>query len=308
MSYTEFDLILEASFHDINMLSEAKMTPAQRRKIASLGKSGWEIVKHSKDGVHMSKGKQKLYVNDSGSTYMLSEGQTPIDVTELMETLDEDTLVLTESVISNFLGKFKRTKPKLKIYSNGIDGVICVAEAQGNYSIYHTVNRKIVSEKDNLDADAASDYVEQHDGYRKVSNRARLLSIIGMIGGVGAIAIGAGTIAAIGLRLVFGLLAMREEIRSTNIQAVSAAIEEVKQDAIKNIDASLTTTGGDIRVDVSPLERTMAELGAETGGFSIMSIITTPLFWVAGATFSVVIAKLNPFSEFTSRLSSNLLS
>jgi hypothetical protein len=228
------------------------------RKVTALGKSGWEIQKRDNDKVIMSKDKKEMFVYTTGQTFSINESKEESDVSDLIEALvDEDAdEQLDESFISNAINKM-RGKPKITIYSNGRDGVISIAELNNNLSLYHSVKGNIIHESSAISSDAIADYIETHKekGYRKVTNRADLIRISSMVLGTAALALGAGVVAGIGVRMIISLIAMREEARAATVVGDSAEqIKELKDQLMTHIDNTMSRANGAIVIDMDSMQ------------------------------------------------------
>lgn len=284
--HTEFTLMLEAESLAMTEGRSSSMSTKQRSMVSKLGRTGWEIRKKEKDKVVMQKGDKEMFVYSSGETFVLSEGKEQ-NVTEMMETLLEGSEVLEEGIIQNLIGKFKSTKPKMKMYSNGRDGVIAIATANGTTSIYHTEKGEVVFENSVISQQALEDYIEKYEqkGYQKIRNKATLYRVLGLIAGAGAIGLGAGVMAAVGVRLVSSLMAMYEDTQNAQVAANSEQIEDAREEVMGKIDSSIQMSGDTLTVDTAPLE---SSIEATEGSSGILDFIMNTPGMVALGTITGV--------------------
>lgn len=264
--------MLEAESLALNEKRSEPMTVKQRDKVSKLGQSGWEIRKREEDKVVMQKGDKELFVYTSGKTFAITEGREE-DVTELMDALLEGDGVLEEGVLQNLINKFKSTKPKMTIYSNGRNGAIAIARSNGTTSIYHTENGEVVFENSTISDQALSDHIETYEqkGYQKIRNRATLYRVLGLIAGSGAIALGAGVMAAVGFRLITGLMALYEDTQASQVGANADQVEEVKNEVMTKIDSAVQMSGDTLTIDPEALDASIEAVDGSS--FTLMSVL-----------------------------------
>lgn len=81
-----FERILKESY---DVLQEQAMTVRQRQKVASLKRSGWEILKKDGDKVVMKKDGKEVFVYSTGKTFFIKEGKE-VDITEMVDALGDE--------------------------------------------------------------------------------------------------------------------------------------------------------------------------------------------------------------------------
>src|SRR5690554_63649 len=197
-----------------------------------------------------------------------------------------DDQVLTESAASSVMNKFRSRFPRTSIYSDGRDGIISIAKDGNGYSLFHSKSGRVVFEQPRIDKNDALDYVESLS-YRKVTNWKGILQIAGVFAAGALMAVGAGTVAMLSVRLIIslGTMYLASETPQVSPEAIDAAkrVASSMRDTISN---SVSTSGGDVVVNISKLDEPISAgitsdniIGNIAGGIATVSSALMKMGW-----------------------------
>lgn len=102
-----FEQALEQASSSLETTNEA-MTMKQKQKVASMRRSGWEILKKEDDKVVMQKDDKEVFVYTSGKTFFITESGAQEDITILTDSFLQEDDLLVEGVVDDVVGKMKK--------------------------------------------------------------------------------------------------------------------------------------------------------------------------------------------------------
>lgn len=232
-----FEQALAESYQQL--YESTTMTPTQRRKVAAMGRVGWDIdpAQSVDDVIVMTKGAATVRITRKGEALMDSDSG-PVDMTSLVTLFESDTEEeLMEGVMDRVLSVFKRNKLKTNIYWDGGKGVIALTRSSKGYSLHHVHGKNVVRSIGDLPYEQAVDYIESvTPSMRVVRDEKTLLLVIGSLGQLAFWAT-AGVMAAMAFRGLFEAFSLirQQNTATPDKDLVDSARERAEELAEKGL-------------------------------------------------------------------------
>lgn len=265
---TQFYDLLEQEYKSLSSLNESvKLTAAQRKKVTSLGRNGWSVLKQDGDKVVMQKDDKEVFVYSTGKTFFVTESDIEIEVGDLLEEAYSEE-ILEESLSRLIPSIFKRNKPKIKMYVSGPNIIAVVKKVDGTYSFVHIIDKKVHKESDSITLPEIKEYLGMYPSYKKLTDlgKAFRFAMLGIILGMGIFA--GGSVAFMALRGLFFTFGVLVELNRPTKYGIDD--EETRKAIVSSLEKSIHSKSGEFELDVD------APVLPGKSDFKISDIISMP--------------------------------
>lgn len=254
--------------------SRIKMTSQQRRKVSSMGRNGWDIVKQDGDKIVMSKDGKEVFVYSTGKTFFLSETEE-IDVTDIIDFLEEseNIEIINENFIKGIFLKLKRKNPKLTVYSDGTGAIAVVRNADGTLSLCHVIKRKVKFESDSITRDQIKNYLSDHPSYNKIIDKQKAFRIF-MVTGIMLLSVAAGgSLAFLATRAIGAAIGLGAEVFRPEKFILDD--ESTRKTIVSRIDNLVKVKSGEFELDMDTADRMEYTSSEHFSSYKVSDVLAT---------------------------------